>query len=67
MKLTEVTLPHIMTCALAGAGLLILAACGSNPTERAATGALGGAVVGTAVGAPIAGAAAGGTVGALSR
>jgi osmotically inducible lipoprotein OsmB len=38
--------------------VLALAACGNNTTERAATGALGGAVVAGPVGA-VAGAAAG--------
>lgn len=43
------------------AGLLTLAACGNNPTERAATGGLGGAVVGGPAGAVV-----GGTVGAAT-
>lgn len=42
-------------------GLLALAACGSGPTERAATGGLGGAVVGGPAGAVV-----GGTVGAAT-
>lgn len=42
-------------------GLVALAACGNNPTERAATGGLGGAVVGGPAGAVI-----GGTVGAAT-
>lgn len=42
---------------LAPALALLLAACGSNDTERAATGALGGAVVAGPPGALIGGAA----------
>ncbi len=50
-----------------GAALLFLAACGSNTTERAATGGLGGAAAGLAVGGPVGGvvgAAGGAAVGA---
>jgi osmotically inducible lipoprotein OsmB len=47
--------------------LSVLASCGDTTTERAATGALGGAVVGTAVGAPLVGAAAGGAVGVATK
>lgn len=47
---------------------LLLAACGSTPEERAATGAAigaaGGAVGGALVGAPLVGAAIGATAGA---
>lgn len=43
-------------CLIAPA-LLLLAACGSNDTERAATGALGGAVVAGPPGALVGGAA----------
>lgn len=47
---------------------MLLAACGNTPTERAATGALGGAAVGEIVAdEPLAGAAVGGIGGALSR
>ncbi len=45
----------------AGGLLLAIAACGSNPTERAATGGIGGAVI-----AGPAGAVVGGTVGAAT-
>ncbi|MEA5162431.1 hypothetical protein [Cereibacter johrii] len=45
------------TAVLPLAGLLLLAACGSNDTERAATGALGGAVVAGPPGALVGGAA----------
>ncbi|MBW7056486.1 hypothetical protein KY389_07230 [Paracoccus bogoriensis] len=50
-------------CLVAGlcAALLTLAACGNKPTERAATGGLGGAVL-----AGPAGAIVGGTLGAAS-
>jgi ABC-type transport system substrate-binding protein len=45
-----------------------LAACGDTQTERAATGALGGAVAGEIIsGDPLAGAAIGGLGGALIR
>ncbi|MFN3275557.1 MAG: hypothetical protein ACK41U_12870 [Paracoccus sp. (in: a-proteobacteria)] len=50
-----------LKAALCGTALLILAACGDNATERAATGGLGGAVV-----AGPAGAIVGGTVGAAT-
>lgn len=46
---------------LLSAGMLMLAGCGSTPTERAATGGLGGAVI-----AGPAGAIVGGTVGAAT-
>ncbi|MCE6953372.1 hypothetical protein LAZ40_15115 [Cereibacter sphaeroides] len=39
------------------AGLLLTAACGDNDTERAATGAVGGAVVAGPPGALVGGAA----------
>jgi len=54
------TFPH---GALAVSALLLLAACGSNTQQRAATGALGGTVAGALVGGPI-GAVAGAAVGA---
>jgi len=41
--------------------VLMLAACGDNVRERAATGGVGGAVIGGPVGAVV-----GGTVGAVS-
>lgn len=47
--------------AVCGGILATLAACGNNPTERAATGGLGGAVL-----AGPAGAVVGGTVGAAT-
>ena len=59
-----VLLPRRRFLTLTGAGLLAtsgLAACGNNPTERAATGGLGGAVVAGPVGA-----VAGATVGAAT-
>ncbi|MFT3973755.1 MAG: hypothetical protein QM699_09995 [Amaricoccus sp.] len=46
------------------AALLALAACGSSPTTRAATGGIGGAAVGTLVGGPVIGTAAGAVTGA---
>ncbi len=46
--------------------LLLVAACGETRTQRAATGALGGAVVGQVVAdEPVAGAVVGGVGGAL--
>ncbi|MFD1911933.1 hypothetical protein [Halodurantibacterium flavum] len=46
--------------------LLLVAACGETRTQRAATGALGGAVAGQVIaGEPVAGAAIGGVGGAL--
>ena len=49
--------------------VLLTAACGNNPTDRALTGgAIGagtGAIVGSTVGAPIAGAVVGGAAGAV--
>lgn len=48
--------------------VLLLAACGNTTTERAATGALGGAVAGEIIAdEPLAGAAIGGLAGALIR
>ena len=52
--------PRLVAC-LCAAALLTLAACGNNPTERAATGGVGGAVL-----AGPAGAIVGGTVGAAT-
>jgi hypothetical protein len=52
--------------ALALGAFLLLAACGSNTEQRAASGGVGGAVAGGLLGGPIgaaAGAAAGGTAG----
>ena len=46
------------------AAMLALAACGTSPTMRAATGGVGGAVVGTVVGGPVVGTAAGAVGGA---
>ena len=49
------------------AALLVLASCGNNATERAATGGLGGATAGLVVAGPVgavAGAAGGAAVGA---
>ena len=56
-----------LTIAACVAALLVLAACGSNTTERAATGGLGGATAGLVVAGPVgavAGAAGGAAVGA---
>ena len=50
-----------LSAAVLGGLLFTLAACGNNPTERAATGGLGGAVVAGPVGA-----VAGATVGAAT-
>jgi len=49
--------------ALAAGATLLLAACGSNTEERAATGGLGGVVGGAMVGGPV-GAVIGGAAGA---
>ncbi len=51
---------------IAAAASMALAACGSTPTERAATGGLGGAALGAAVSGnnPLTGALIGGAVGA---
>lgn len=54
-----------------GAAGLVLAACGTTPTERAATGAIGGAAVGAVVSggdteATLGGAAIGGVAGAVT-
>ena len=49
--------------ALAAGATLLLAACGSNTEERAATGGLGGVVGGAMVGGPV-GALIGGAAGA---
>jgi hypothetical protein len=49
--------------ALAAGATLLLAACGSNTEERAATGGLGGVVGGAVVGGPV-GALVGGAAGA---
>lgn len=50
--------------------LLVLAACGTTPAERATTGAgigaAGGAVVGALVGAPLIGASLGAAAGATT-
>ncbi|HWL58143.1 MAG TPA: hypothetical protein VNQ78_15900 [Paracoccus sp. (in: a-proteobacteria)] len=51
----------LLSAALLGGMFLALAGCGDNPTERAATGGIGGAVVGGPVGA-----VAGATVGAAT-
>lgn len=48
----------------AGAAGLLLAACGTTMTERAATGALAGAAVGAAVDSSVTGAVVGGAAGA---
>ncbi|MTH76395.1 hypothetical protein [Paracoccus aestuariivivens] len=52
---------NILAAALLGGMVLAISACGDNPTERAATGGIGGAVVGGPVGA-----VAGATVGAAT-
>src|SRR6188472_3028673 len=49
--------------ALALGALLLLAACGSNTEQRAATGGMGGAAAGALVGGPV-GAVAGAAIGA---
>lgn len=54
-----------ITILAAGASGLILAACGTTPTERAVTGGLAGAAVGAAVG-DTKGALIGGAVGAAA-
>lgn len=52
---------RLLTISLSAGLLLALAACGDNPTERAATGGIGGAVI-----AGPAGAVVGGTLGAAT-
>jgi hypothetical protein len=52
-----------MLCGASLAAALLLAACGSNTEERAATGGLSGAAAGALVGGPV-GAVVGGAVGA---
>ena len=52
---------RMLTASLLGSMIFALAACGNTPTERAATGGLGGAVI-----AGPAGAVVGGTVGAAT-
>lgn len=47
-----------------GAAGLLMAACGSTMTERAATGGLAGAALGAAVGEGVTGAVVGGAAGA---
>lgn len=57
---------HQRVMGLLAAGALVLAGCGSNTEEQAASGAMGGAVAGALVGGPIGaavGAAAGGAGG----
>jgi hypothetical protein len=54
-------LMRLMTASLCSGIIFVLAACGNNATERAATGGLGGAVI-----AGPAGAIVGGTVGAAT-
>lgn len=52
---------HILSATVLAVTVLVVAACGDNPTERAATGGIGGAVIGGPVGA-----VAGATVGAAT-
>ena len=52
-----------LICA-AGLSGLILAGCGSTPTQRAATGGLAGAALGAAVDSSVTGALVGGAAGA---
>ena len=52
---------QLLKVTLIGGALVLVAACGDNVTERAATGGLGGAVVAGPVGA-----VAGATVGAAT-
>jgi osmotically inducible lipoprotein OsmB len=52
--------------ASAAALSLTLAACGTTTTQRAATGALGGAAVGGVVGGDLTGAAVGAAVGGVA-
>ncbi|MFN3514969.1 MAG: hypothetical protein ACK41C_18125 [Phenylobacterium sp.] len=54
----------VVTIAIASAGALTLAACGTTMTERAATGGLAGAAVGAAVDGSVTGAVVGGAAGA---
>jgi hypothetical protein len=49
---------------IATAASVLLAACGTTPTERAATGGLAGAALGGAVGGNLTGALVGGAAGA---
>lgn len=59
--LGEETAMKYLSTALLGGLLFTVAACGNNPTERAATGGLGGAVIAGPLGA-----VAGATVGAAT-
>jgi hypothetical protein len=52
-----------LSTSVALAGLMMVAGCGSNTEQRAATGGLGGAAAGAVVGGPV-GAVVGGAVGA---
>jgi hypothetical protein len=60
---TEGAMRNLSISALAAGATLLLAACGSNTEERAATGGLGGVVGGAMVGGPV-GAVIGGAAGA---
>ena len=61
------TLPKIPMLVLV-AGSLVLVACGETRTQRAATGALGGAIAGEVIsGDPLTGAVIGGVGGAVIR
>jgi hypothetical protein len=60
---TEGAMRNSSIFALAAGATLLLAACGSNTEERAATGGLGGVVGGAVVGGPV-GALVGGAAGA---
>jgi membrane associated rhomboid family serine protease len=56
----------IMIAACGATFGLLTAACGTTPTERAATGALGGAAVGAAVSGDATGALIGAGVGGIA-
>ena len=58
--------PKTLIAVPLAASALLLAACGTTVTERAATGALGGAAVGGVVGGSLEGAAVGAAVGGVA-
>lgn len=60
------TFPKFLLPAVAAS--LVIAACGETRTQRAATGALGGAIAGEVIaGDPLTGAVVGGVGGAILR
>lgn len=66
MTKTSSTIRKAGVAAPLAASALLLGACGTTVTERAATGALGGAAVGGAVGGDLEGAAVGAAIGGVA-